>query len=168
MPEEKFKHLVRVVNTDLDGNKLVNRALRKIKGVSYMMSNAICNVALIDDNKKTGDLNQEEVKKIEDIIANPIKYNIPDWLVNRRKDSETGQDIHLTSSQLKLIKEFDIKKMRRIKSYRGMRHSYGLPVRGQRTKGHFRKGRAVGVQKKKIKAAAKSKKAGQEKSKDKK
>ncbi len=153
MPEEKFKQIVRLANSDLDGNKSVIRALRKINGISFMMSNAICIAILIDDNKKAGDLTQVEIKKIEDVIANPMKYNIPDWLLNRRKDFETGQNIHLTGSQLKLVKEFDIKRMRRTKSYKGMRHSYGLPVRGQRTKGHFRTGRTIGVQKKKLKAA---------------
>jgi len=52
---------------------------------------------------------------------------------------------------LKLRKEFDIKRLKKVKSYRGMRHAFGLPVRGQRTRSHFRKGRSVGVQKKKVK-----------------
>ncbi len=67
---------------------------------------------------------------------------------------ETGKDKHLTGNELKLQKEFDIRFLKKIKCYRGMRHAYGLPVRGQRTRGNFRKGAAVGVMKKAAKVAA--------------
>ena len=58
---------------------------------------------------------------------------------------DSGYDKHTVGPQLKLKKEFDIRRMKKTKSYKGMRHAVGLPVRGQRTKGHFRKGKAVGV-----------------------
>ena len=50
-----------------------------------------------------------------------------------------------------LKKDFDIKRLKKIKSYKGFRHSSKLPLRGQRTKGNFRKNRAksVGIKKKK-------------------
>ncbi|MFH0936484.1 MAG: 30S ribosomal protein S13 [Candidatus Woesearchaeota archaeon] len=86
---------------------------------------------------------------MEEIVKD--QKSIPSWLKNRRKDYETGQDEHITGTDLKFKKDTDIKRMRKIKTYRGMRHSYGLPVRGQRTKGHFRHGATVGV--KKAKAA---------------
>ena len=54
--------------------------------------------------------------------------------------------------------------MKKIKSYKGMRHAYGLPVRGQRTRGNFRKGVTVGVMKKAAKIAQAA--AGAEKKKD--
>lgn len=49
-------------------------------------------------------------------------------------------------------REFDIRRLKKIRSYRGLRHATGQPTRGQRTKSHFRahgKKKAVGVQKKK-------------------
>lgn len=155
---DKVKIIIRVAETDLDGNKDIYNALRKIKGVSFMFSNAICNILEIDRKRKAGTLTEKEVKDVEDIIQNP---KIPEWLLNRRKDYDTGNNLHLTGSKLKLRKEFDIKRLKKIKSYKGMRHAYGLPVRGQKTKGHFRKGRSVGVQKKKIQQQKKgSKKQG--------
>ena len=60
---------------------------------------------------------------------------------NRQKDFDNGEDVHLNGADLKLKKEFDIKRLRKIKSYRGIRHGAGLPTRGQRTKGNFRKNR---------------------------
>lgn len=156
MADKNFKYIVRIANTDLDGNKAIYPALRKIRGVGFAFSNAVCRLSNVDPGKKVGNLSDDEVKKI-DIILKDLS-GIPRWLYNRRKDYDNGSDKHLLTSTLKLTKEFDIKRLQKIKSYRGMRHAFGLPVRGQRTKGHFRKGRSVGVQKKKIKEAQKGKK----------
>ena len=79
-------------------------------------------------------------------------------MLNRRKDTETGKDVHIIAGALKLQREFDIKRLMRIKSYRGMRHSSGLPTRGQRTRAHFRKGASLGVQRKAAKMATKQSK----------
>ena len=75
------------------------------------------------------------------------KFGIPMWMFNRRKDRETGEDVHLLTNELVFSRENDIKRMRRIKNYTGARHSLGLPVRGQRTKSNFRpnKGKVTGV-----------------------
>ena len=152
MPEEKdFKHIIRIANADLDGNKPISQALRKIKGVSFMFSNAVCNISGIDHNKKAGNLNDGEIKKLCDIIDNPLKFNIPEWLLNRRKDMDDGTSKHLLTGDLKFQHETDIKILKKIRCYRGMRHAYGLPVRGQRTKSNFRKNKgklSLGVKKK--------------------
>ena len=110
---------------------------------SPIFANALCVVNNIDKTKKIGFLNDAEVKAIETSIENLEK--IPVWLRNSRKEMDSGSDKHVVGPQLKLKKEFDIRRMKKTKSYRGMRHAVGLPVRGQRTKGHFRKGKAVGV-----------------------
>lgn len=146
---EQFRHFVRIVNTDLEGNKPIKQALIKIKGIGPNFANVICNKLNLDYNKKAGNLTDQEAKSIEDLIKS--QKDIPSWLFNRRKDIETGEDRHIITSQLKLTKDFDIKRLKKIKSYRGMRHAAGLPVRGQRTRSHFRKGTAVGVIKKKAK-----------------
>ena len=149
---EVIKSIIRVINTDIDGNKTTYNGLRKVKGINFMFANAICSYLNIDKNKKLGTLTPEEIKKIESLVGNP--EILPKWLLNRRKDYDTGKNLHLTTSKLKLSKEFDIKRLKQIKSYRGLRHAWNLPVRGQRTKAHFRKGKTVGVQKKKIKLQA--------------
>lgn len=152
MPEEKdFKHIIRIANADLDGNRPILQALRKIKGVSFMFSNAVCNISGIDHNKKAGNLNDAEIKKLSEIVENPLKFNIPEWLFNRRKDIDDGTSKHLLTGDLKFQHETDIKILKKIRCYRGMRHAYGLPVRGQRTKANFRKNKgkvSLGVRKK--------------------
>jgi len=148
----KLKHLVRIANTDLKGEKNINVALKSIKGVGMNLANAVCGVAKITKTKKTGELTDEEVQRIEKAIKTPSQYGIPSWMFNRRKDLETGLDKHLITNELIFRKEQDIKLMRKIKCYKGMRHAFGLPVRGQRTRSNFRKnkGKAMGVKRAKV------------------
>lgn len=148
---KELKLVIRVVGTDLDGEKKIIRALKKIKGISHTMGKAICTASGFDPNAKLGSLSEIDIVKLEEIIKDPAKFGIPSYLVNRRRDLETGKDLHLASSDLDIAKKFDIKRMIDIKSYKGVRHMYGLPVRGQRTRSSFRKGRVVGVMKKIIK-----------------
>jgi small subunit ribosomal protein S13 len=75
--------------------------------------------------------------------------DIPSFLKNRQKDFTTGKDEHLFGPDLTLKGEFDIKRLRKIKSYKGIRHTNKLPVRGQRTKSHFRKNKKKAGGKKK-------------------
>ena len=100
--DKDFRHIVRVVNTDLKGEKKLIMALQKIKGISYMFSNFVCYSAKVDPFKIAGHLADDEVKRLEDVIKNPAKYKCPSWMLNRRKDYETGQDMHLFTTELDL------------------------------------------------------------------
>ncbi len=147
--EEKKETLIRILNYDLPGEKNLYSALTQIKGVSWVISNAVCINIGIDRNTKLGEIKQEYLKKIEVLLK---KLEVYDYLKNRRSDLESGETKHLLGTDLDLAKEFDIKRMKKIKSYKGARHTLGQPVRGQRTRSHFRKvGIAVGVSKKKAK-----------------
>ena len=148
--QPQFKHIVRIASTDLDGNRKTADAIRKIKGIGFAFANAICQLAQIDGDKKAGNLVSEEVKRIDETIANATKM-VPAWMLNRRKDLEDGIDKHLIGTDLTLAQESDIRLMKQIRSYKGVRHSIGAPVRGQRTRSNFRKnkGKVIGVVKKK-------------------
>ena len=144
--------IVRLANTDLDGEKPVFQALRKIKGVSFIMSKAICKVANLNPNQKLGALDAQTIEKLEEVIKEPINFGVPSFLVNRRRDIETGKDIHLIGADLDMVKKFDIQRYVDLKTYRGWRHMFGQPVRGQENRSSFRqKGKIVGVMKKEIK-----------------
>ena len=146
------KAIVRLTNTDLDGEKPLMMALQGIKGIGYVMSNAICSVSGLDPKAKLGNLSESDREKLEKIIKDPISSGIPSYLVNRRKDPETGKDFHLTSSDFDVARKFDIQRLIDLKTFKGWRHMLGQPVRGQRTRAHFRGGRIVGVMRKAIKA----------------
>jgi len=143
----EFKHIVRLAGKDLDGSRKIAYALVQIKGISIRLADAIMKKAEVPPDKRLGFLSEAEIRRIEDAILNINNHNIPSWLLNRRKDLETGRDIHLITSDLDLKIKEDIEKEQAMKSWRGYRHSYGLKVRGQRTKTTGRKGRSVGVRK---------------------
>jgi len=150
-PEEKeLRAIVRVAGTDLDGEKPLLRALKGVKGISHSMSKAICDASGFDPNVKLGSLTEKDIGKLEEIIKDPVKFGIPAWMVNRRKDVATGQDLHLTGSDLDVARKFDVQKMVDLKTWKGFRHMLGQPVRGQRTRSSFRGGRIVGVVRKAV------------------
>jgi len=126
-------------------------ALKRIKGVNLTLANAILKKAGINPDKRAGFLTESDVERIEQIIKDPTKFALPNWLLNRRKDLETGKDLHIIRADLDLRTKTDIKQMKEIKSWRGYRQAYGLKVRGQRTRTTGRKGKAVGVKVKKMK-----------------
>jgi len=149
LPKE-FRHIVRIAGTDIDGSKKVIYGLTKIKGIGVSMATTIAQVANLDPTLKIGELSNEDVEKIESIIKDPAKYGIPARLMNRRKDLETGKDFHLIGPDLTLRVKADIDLMKEIKSWKGVRHMYGLKVRGQRTRTTGRTGKTVGVKRKSV------------------
>jgi len=154
--KEEFRYFVRVANTDLDGNKHIVLAMTKIKGVDFMFSNMVCNLSGVDKTSKTGYLDDAQVKKLDDVLNNPLGHNAPVWMLNRRKNYEDGKDGHSITGDLIFAHENDIKRLKKIRSYRGVRHGMGLPVRGQKTKSNFRKNKGKGSLGVKKKPGAKS------------
>ncbi len=145
--KQEERTLVRILGKDIRGDKKISSELTKIKGISWSFSNSICRTLKIDPDKKASELS---LKEIENFMGNP---KVPEFLKNRQKDFDDGTNKHLTGADLKLRNEFDVKRLKKIRSYKGNRHTFGQPVRGQRTKSHFRTNRkktgAVGVKKKK-------------------
>lgn len=145
----EFNELQRVANVDLDGNKSILFAMRKIKGISFSFANAVLVLAKVDKMKKSGYLTADEIKRIETVLDNPTAAGVPTWALNRRFDMETGEDRHIMQGDLKFNTENDRRRLQRIKSRRGLRLAKGLPVRGQRTRSNFRTKSGLGVKRKK-------------------
>lgn len=145
---QEYRHILRIMGTDVQGTLKAVYALTEIKGISLSLSNAILKKAGVNPDVRVGFLTETEIDKIEEIIKEPTKYNLPSWLFNKRKDAETGKDIHFISADLMLRTKTDIDQAKEIRSWRGYRHAYGLKVRGQRTKTTGRAGKALGVKKK--------------------
>ncbi len=152
-PKADLRYIVRISGKDLNGELPIHRALQGIKGISHR---AARNSAIIFEKETgtkmetlLGKLDESMDSKLEDIVQNPGKHNLPSWTFNRRKDIEDGQDRHVIMADLDFAKRKDLQRLNEIKSYRGLRLSWGLPVRGQRTKStHRGKGGTVGVRKK--------------------
>jgi len=131
----------------------IYRALSKIKGVGIRMAKTMAlsfeKESGIAHTTKLGTLSEEVDKKLEEVVMNPGKHGIPDYMLNKRNEYETGETKHLVMNDLDFNLRNELQRLNEIKSYRGLRHSWGLTVRGQRTKStHRGKGGAVGVRKK--------------------
>jgi small subunit ribosomal protein S13 len=160
MAEEKkekkeLRLIVRIVGKDLDGNLPVYKAIQDIKGIGHRAGRAMAFVfeseTGIPFDSKIGELNEELDKRLEEIILNPGKHGVPGWVLNRRREFETGIDTHRVMAELDFALRKDLQRLNEIKSYRGLRHSWGLPVRGQKTKStHRGKGGVIGVIKKEV------------------
>ena len=140
--EEYGEMLIRILATDMPVNKGIYPALTKVKGISWTFANAICTKLGFAKSKKVGELSEKEIAMLTEFVKNP---QLPKFILNRRKDFDEGKDSHLIGTDLDLRKEFDIKRLKKIKCYRGIRHTTGQPCRGQRTKSHFRKNKTLGV-----------------------
>lgn len=124
-------------------------ALTNIKGVGRRYSNVICKRADIDINKRAGELTNEELERLVNVMQNPRQYKIPDWFLNRQKDIRDGKYSHLLSNNLDNKLREDLDRLKKMRVHRGLRHHWGLRVRGQHTKTTGRCGRTMGVSKKK-------------------
>lgn len=146
----EYNHQLRIAGADCRGDWLVSYALTQIKGVGYRLSSQICEKADLDPEMRCGFLIDEEIQLIEDILTNCSAFGIPTWMLNRQKDLVSGEDIHIISNDLIDTLRIDIEREKKTRSYRGIRHYLGLPVRGQRTKTSGRGGTTIGVSKKKF------------------
>jgi small subunit ribosomal protein S13 len=144
---QEFRHIVRIVGNDIPGAKKAIVGLTQIKGIGYSFATAILDTLKINTNTNIGFLSESDVQSIEKLITNPIAGNFPVWFLNRRKDIETGANMHLLTSDIPFTLRNDIERERITNSWRGYRHMYGLKVRGQCTRTTGRKGGAVGVAK---------------------
>eukprot|EP00040_Diaphanoeca_grandis_P001921 m.20077 g.20077 ORF g.20077 m.20077 type:complete len:157 (-) comp12736_c0_seq1:139-609(-) len=146
---EEFQHILRVMNTNLDGRKKTMYALCSIRGVGRRYAALCCKMAQIDMSKRAGELDEDDVKKIVTIIQNPKQYRIPNWFLNRQKDVKDGKYSQCVSNGLDNKLREDMERLKKIRSHRGIRHYWGVRVRGQHTKttGRNRGRMAVGSMK---------------------
>ncbi|PKU76429.1 40S ribosomal protein S18 [Dendrobium catenatum] len=169
---EDFQHILRVLNTNVDGKKKIMFALTSIKGIGRRFANIVCKKADVDMNKRAGELSAAELENLMTIVANPRQFKIPDWFLNRKKDYKDGRYSQVVSNALDMKLRDDLERLKKIRiseicsnanhrwkkkkpkgtelpwNHRGLRHYWGLRVRGQHTKTTGRRGKTVGVSKK--------------------
>merc|ERR1712079_503460 len=146
---EDFQHILRVQNTNIDGNIKVTHALTSIRGMGRRFTDLVLKKAEIDRSKRAGQLSEAEMEQIQTVMANPKNFKIPTWFLNRQRDWKDGKDGQMTSNNLDIKLREDIERMKKIRLHRGIRHWWGYPVKGQKTKTSGRHGRTCGVLRKK-------------------
>jgi small subunit ribosomal protein S13 len=151
--DENFRYIVRIVNTDLDGNKNIVIALSGIKGVGLRSAEVIARMAGIPRQTKIGDLPETKTDELEKLVMD-YSEKVPHWMVNRQSDWSTGADMHLVGVDVELNRRDDVNLMKMIRCYKGIRHEQGQKVRGQRTRSNGRTGMTMGVIRKKLEPGA--------------
>ena len=148
MPEN-FQHILRVMNTNIAGERNIMYAMTSIRGVGRRYSNLCLKKAEVSMRQRAGELSEDDVRRVVTIIQNPRQYKIPDWFLNRKKDIKDGKFSQVLANDLNNKLREDLERMKKIRLHRGIRHYWGVRVRGQHTKTTGRHGRTVGVAKKK-------------------
>jgi small subunit ribosomal protein S13 len=103
--------MARIAGVDLPGRKHLVIALQYIYGIGPSKAKEICEKAGIPLTKKADDLDENDVKKIRDLLDTQFKV-----------EGDLRREIAI-----------NIKRLMDLGCYRGLRHRRGLPVHGQRT-----------------------------------
>merc|ERR1712110_294048 len=112
---ENFQHMIRVMNTNMGGNRKIMYALTSIRGVGRRYANLCCKMAEIDVAKRAGELTEDEVKKLVTIMQNPRQYRVPDWFLNRQKDTKDGRFSQVLSNGLDNKLREDLERLKKIR-----------------------------------------------------
>ncbi len=156
-PEKGAQSIIRIAGRDVNGALPVERALSRVKGIGINMAHALAfaieKKLSIVRTTPIGNLTEKQISDIESLIKAPSSEGIPAYMLNKRKDSETGKDMHFVGNDLTFSVRQDINREVNLKTWRGFRHQYGQRVRGQHTRSTGRTGATVGVMKKTVQAA---------------
>jgi small subunit ribosomal protein S13 len=153
----EFRYLVRIRGKDLEGRKKLVPALADLRGVGDNFAQSIVGSLGLDPKQRLGTLSDSQLKELERVLIDGSSLKVPQWALNRRRDPETGETKQLVGTDLDFALKSDIDREKTVQSWRGIRYSLGLKVRGQRTRTTGRKGRTVGVRKSALQAAAAAK-----------
>jgi small subunit ribosomal protein S13 len=122
--------MARIFGTEIPNEKRIEASLPYIYGIGQTTSKRILEQAGVDPNIRTGELKEEQLVKIAQVITS---------------------EVILIEGDLRREQQAAMKRLQAINCYRGIRHKVGLPVRGQRTSTNARtrkgKKRTVGVKK---------------------
>jgi small subunit ribosomal protein S13 len=155
---KEVRGVVRLAGKDLNGALPIRRAITSVRGIGVNLGSVISQITYeklgFNDKTMVGELDEQEVEKLEHILSHPQDYGVPARMLNRRKDLLSGRDMHAIGSDLAYMVKQDIDHEKDSYTYRGYRHTYGQKVRGQHTRSTGRTGMTVGVLRKAVLAKA--------------
>ncbi len=161
-----FRGIVRIVGQDVKGNVPLRKGLQKVRGIGYNLAESLASTIEselgIQGDELCGNLSEQQITKVEEIIKAPAEHGVKPFVLNRQADPEKAGDRHVLGTDLRFSVRQDVMEMRETRSWKGFRHAIGQKVRGQHTRTTGRSGISVGV----LKKAAKQQKGGAAKPKE--
>ena len=155
---KEIRGIVRISGRDLKGNWTLKKAVQSIKGMGQNVGQVIAKAVLkelkLDQSAVVGELDEQQIHSLEQILQNPQKYGVPTFMLNRQREFVGGSAHHLSGTDLAYAVKQDIDHDKDSYTWRGYRHAYGQKVRGQRTRSTGRTGMTVGVLRKAVLAKA--------------
>ncbi len=142
---ENFQYIVRIANKDIKGERPLSLALGDVEGIGDRLASILLKKFQLEPKMQIGELSEDKILEIRKYVENKEYDDMPVWLLNHRRDITTGKNLNLLSNDLKLQINDDINLMKKMRSYRGVRHERGHKVRGQRTRSNGRHGLSMGV-----------------------
>ena len=125
--------MARIVGIDIPRNKKIVFSLCYIHGIGITTALKICELAKVDKEKRVQDLSEKQISSIREVISS-LEINV--------------------EGELRSFNAMNIKRLKDVGAYKGLRHRRGLPANGQRTKTNARtrkgKKRTIGLGKKAI------------------
>ncbi|QLJ53021.1 MAG: SSU ribosomal protein S18e (S13p) [Candidatus Fermentimicrarchaeum limneticum] len=157
-PTKEIRGIVRIAGRDIKGETRLRKALIQVKGIGVTLDTVLTKIISaklgISRNAMIGELSDEQMDMLDDIINNPHKYGVPERMLNRQRDADTNQSMHIIGTDLTFRVKQDITNAKDMNTWKGYRHTYGQKVRGQRTRTTGRTGMTVGVLRKVMLAKA--------------
>lgn len=153
---ENFRGIVRIAGKDMDGHYPLYRALLRVKGIGQTLARTLARVLYkgLNLNSKTrvGDLSDEQIEKIDEILKTPEKHGVPWFQLNRARDADMGFSRHVMMADLQFSTRQDMQRGKDMRTWKGWRHSIGQRVRGQHSRTTGRSGMTMGVLRKAVQA----------------
>merc|ERR1712032_1491087 len=143
---KNFTTIYRLFNTTLDGNERIDLSLSRINGIGLQFSSLVCKRGGMDRSSRAGSLENASTEALLEIIKNPNHFNIPSWFLNCQKNYSDGKDYQLLTTSLTGSLRDNLDRLKKLRTNRGIRHYWGIRVRGQHTKNSGR-GKGINHQK---------------------
>ncbi len=161
--EEGLRGIIRLAGKDVRGGLRLKRALTHVRGIGHSLSGPVADILSkelsLSPDVKVGSFSDEQIEKIDAVLNSLHSYDIPEYMLNRRKDKDSGKDLHIIMNDLEFANRQDVEGEKKMYTWKGYRHAYGQKVRGQKTRNTGRTGMSLGVMRKTIIAAGAAAKA---------
>lgn len=158
--EKHLKGIKRIAGKDVNGDYPLPKALLRVRGIGKSLNLVVARLIStklgVPWNIQIGDLTDGQIESIDKILNNLHQQDLPEFLLNRRKDFFEGTARHVIMTDLLFANKQDIDREKNNYTWKGYRHSYGQKVRGQRTRNTGRIGMSVGVLRKAVLAQIKT------------